>query len=94
MVHVHQFLGDGVGAVSTVDGDGSALIGLQEVQFVVDAGECATGDLRGHIVGEHLLGPYILKPLQGYKVTKPQVGCLVGNQFQTGCFLLLRGVLL
>ena len=64
VVQVIQFLGDGVGAVGTVDGDGTALVGLQEVQLVVDARERATGDLRRHEVGEHLLGPYILKPFE------------------------------
>ena len=37
MFQIGQFLGDGVGAVGTVDGDGTALVGLEEVQVVVCA---------------------------------------------------------
>ena len=94
LVHVLQFLSDGVGSVGTVDGDGACLIGLQEVQVMVDLREVVPCDLRCHKSGEHLLDPDVFKPLQRHEVSEPQVSRLVGNQFQSGCLLFLGGVLL
>ena len=67
---------------------------LEKVDVVVDVGKLFTGDFVGHEVGEDFFGPYIVKPAHGDEVAKPQMGSLVGNQFQTGCLLLLRGVFL
>ena len=64
MIQVVQFLGNGMCTLRTVNTDGSILVGLDEVQVVVYRVIVATGNLRGHEIGKHLLGPYILEPLQ------------------------------
>ena len=45
IAHVRQFLGDGVGAFCAVDGDGTRLIGFEEIQVVVDIWERAPDHL-------------------------------------------------
>ena len=83
-----------MGALRTVDGDGAGLIGPDEVQVVIHLIILATGNLGSHETGQHLFRPYILEPLGRYQITKPQVGCLVGNQFCTTELLLLGSELI
>ena len=81
-----------MGTLGAVNGDGACLVGPDEVQGVVDFSILTTGDLRGHEVGVYLLCPDILKPFQRHHITKPQMGCLMGNELRTTQQLFLRGV--
>ena len=61
VVEIHR---NGMGSLCAIDGNSTRLIGLHEVQVVIDLRILATSNLRGHEVGKHLLSPDILKPLQ------------------------------
>ena len=86
--------GDGVGAFCTVNGHGLSLVGPDEVEIMVCLGVLATGNLRGHEVGQDLLGPFLLRVLQTKETTaKPEVGCLMSHEFRAAQYLFFgRGV--
>ena len=94
MIQVGELLGNSVGSLRTVNLDGFGLIGLDEVQVMIYLIVLTTGNLCGHEVSQHFLGPYIFKPFQGDEVAKPQMSSLVGNQFCARQFVLLGGILL
>ena len=92
LVQVIQRLLYRMGAVCPVSRQCRDIVGLDEVQVVVDLWELFPGNLVGHEIGVNLLGPYIIKPFHRHQVTKPHVGGLVGKQLQAVELLVGRGV--
>ena len=94
MVEVRLLPFNGMRTLRTVNGDGTGLIGMDEVHLVFIAGELVTCDLISHEVGEDFLHPEVVGPVHLYNVAKPEVGRFVGNQFHSLQLGFLRGVLL
>ena len=94
MVEVRLLPFDGMRALRAVDGDGTGLIGMDEIHLVLIAGELVTCYLISHEVGKDFLHPEVVGPVHLYNVAKPEVGRFVGNQFHPLQLGFLRGVLL
>ena len=68
--------------------DGSSRVRLQPVQFVVQLREQGGGNLRCKVVGKHLFGPHVVKPLHCHRIAKPHVAGFVCNELCASQFLV------
>ncbi len=77
---VVELLADGSGALRTVLVESGGHVDSEPLEVVVKLREQPAGEHGGKVVGKHLFGPHIVKPLHGHIVAKPHVGSLMGYQ--------------
>ena len=79
--------GDGVGGGALVGVVAPALAGDGEVGPGVGPGGGLGQDLEAHVLGEGLVQPDVVPPLEGDEVAEPHVGHLVGDDHAAGLAL-------
>ena len=92
IAQVVQWLTDAGAPLGAILRDSSGSVGLEPVEGMVDVGEERLRNFGSKVVGKHLLGPHIVKPVHCHGISKPHVSGLVGNQLSAAQLLVGRGM--